>query len=98
MRGGHRLLRRPHLLTARRLPGPAAQLHLPLCARVPGSALRGPGRRVRRRPVRKRSRLFGFGRSCSEKSAADCRSRRCANGGSCVDLVNGYDCVCPLGE
>ena len=37
------------------------------------------------------------GRTCSE-DVGDCWSRPCVNGGSCVDLVDGYNCTCPLGE
>ena len=27
----------------------------------------------------------------------DCLSNACANGGSCVDGVNNYSCICPVG-
>ncbi|XP_036845916.1 fibropellin-3-like [Oncorhynchus mykiss] len=36
------------------------------------------------------------GRWCSE-NVNDCWSRPCLNGGSCMDLLNGYICHCPFG-
>lgn len=38
---------------------------------------------------------MGFaGQNCSN-NVDDCKDHMCQNGGTCVDQVNGYKCVCP---
>lgn len=51
LRAGHRSLHGSPLLWARRLPGPAEQLHLPLPAWIRGAALSTGNKRVRQRPL-----------------------------------------------
>jgi jagged-like protein len=36
------------------------------------------------------------GRHC-EVNVNECDSNPCRNGGECVDLINGFKCICPLG-
>lgn len=40
--------------------------------------------------------LFFSGRDCAT-DIDDCASNPCKNGGECVDQVNGYRCICPVG-
>lgn len=40
--------------------------------------------------------VFFTGRDC-HTDIDDCASNPCKNGGECVDKVNGYRCICPVG-
>ncbi|KAJ7365993.1 hypothetical protein OS493_002735 [Desmophyllum pertusum] len=39
----------------------------------------------------------GYNGSRCENDINECDSNPCLNGGSCVDLVNEYNCSCPPG-
>lgn len=40
--------------------------------------------------------LFFLGKDC-DVDIDDCASNPCVNGGECVDQVNTYRCICPVG-